>query len=211
MFSFSNFQASNAPSMNQKTGEGNFRELRSKKIPGGASGGACPQAPLEACSLGPSFRRSVSIYPRSAPDDCSFIRLTRAAISRDYFESQRSPSSIFLWHNSEVTILWIVTPRGLNLLTSFIRHHFLCYLVDPWCVVLRVTEKNTIRFISPTFITASVVFRRGQQVDRCCTICWIWGSSVEETSRKNLKWHAWIKELLGQKVVLTFLIPTLTY
>ena len=63
MFSFSNFWEFDAPSMNQKPGKGNFRELVSKKIPGGA----CPRAPLEACSLGPSFRKSVSIYPRSAP------------------------------------------------------------------------------------------------------------------------------------------------
>ena len=42
--------------MNQKPGKGNFRELKSKKIP------------LEACSLGPSFRKSVSIYSRSAPE-----------------------------------------------------------------------------------------------------------------------------------------------
>ena len=51
------------PPMNQKPGKANFRELVSKKIPGGA----CPRAPLEACSLGPLFRKSVSIYPRSAP------------------------------------------------------------------------------------------------------------------------------------------------
>ena len=50
--------------MNQKPGKANFRELVSKKIPGGA----CPRAPLEACSLGPLFRKSVSIYPRSAPE-----------------------------------------------------------------------------------------------------------------------------------------------
>ena len=49
--------------MNQKPGKANFRELVSKKIPGGA----CPRATLEACSLGPLFRKSVSIYPRSAP------------------------------------------------------------------------------------------------------------------------------------------------
>ena len=73
MFSFSKSQALDPPSMNQKPGEGNFRELKSKKIPGGASGGACPRAPLEACSLDPSFRKSVSIYPRSASDKCSFI------------------------------------------------------------------------------------------------------------------------------------------
>ena len=71
MFSFSNFWKFDAllptpppPSMNQKPGKANFRELVYKKIPGGA----CPRAPLEACSLGPSFRKSVSIYPRSAPE-----------------------------------------------------------------------------------------------------------------------------------------------
>ena len=70
MFSFSSFWEFDAllspPSplpMNQKPGKANFRELVSKKIPGGA----CPRAPLEACSLGPLFRKSVSIYPRSAP------------------------------------------------------------------------------------------------------------------------------------------------
>ena len=63
MFSLSNFWEFDAPLMNQKPGKANFRELVSKKIPGGA----CPRAPLEACSLGPSFRKSVSIYPRSAP------------------------------------------------------------------------------------------------------------------------------------------------
>ena len=64
MFSLSNFWEFDAPLMNQKPGKANFRELVSKKIPGGA----CPRAPLEACSLGPSFRKSVSIYPRSATD-----------------------------------------------------------------------------------------------------------------------------------------------
>ena len=63
MFSFSNFWEFDAPSMNQKPEKGNFKELVSKTIPGGA----CPRAPLEACSLGPSFRKLVSIYPRSAP------------------------------------------------------------------------------------------------------------------------------------------------
>ena len=50
----------------QKPGKGNFRDLKFQNIPRGA----CPRAPLEACSLGPSFRKSVSIYPRSAPDNC---------------------------------------------------------------------------------------------------------------------------------------------
>ena len=40
------------------------RELKSKKLPGSAY----PRVPLKAFSLGPSFRKSVSIYPRSAPD-----------------------------------------------------------------------------------------------------------------------------------------------
>ena len=47
----------------QKPGKGNFRDLKSQNI----IRGAWPRAPLEACSLGPSFRKSVSIYPRSAP------------------------------------------------------------------------------------------------------------------------------------------------
>ena len=67
MFSFSNFWEFDTlppPPMNQKPGKANFRELVSKKIPGDA----CPRAPLEACSLGPLFRKSVSIYARSAPD-----------------------------------------------------------------------------------------------------------------------------------------------
>ena len=53
------------PGIKQKPAKGNFRDLKSQNI----TGGACPQAPLEACSLGPSFRKSVSIYPRSAPDE----------------------------------------------------------------------------------------------------------------------------------------------
>ena len=69
MFSFSNFWEFDAPSMNQKPGKGNFRALVSKKIPRGA----CPRAPLEACSLVPSFRKSVSIYPRSAPEYDGFF------------------------------------------------------------------------------------------------------------------------------------------
>ena len=51
------------PGIKQKPGKGNFRDLKSQNL----TGGACPRAPLEACSLGPSFRKSVSIYPRSAP------------------------------------------------------------------------------------------------------------------------------------------------
>ena len=47
MFRFSNFRELNAPSMNQKLGKEN-----STKIPG---------APIETCSLGPSFRKSFSI------------------------------------------------------------------------------------------------------------------------------------------------------
>ena len=64
MFSFSSFWEFDVllpppptPPMNQKPGKANFRELVSKKIPGDA----CPRAPLEACSLGPLFRKSVSI------------------------------------------------------------------------------------------------------------------------------------------------------
>ena len=45
--------------MNRKPGKGNFRELKSKKLPGSVY----PRAPLKAFSLGPSFRKSVSIYP----------------------------------------------------------------------------------------------------------------------------------------------------
>ena len=46
----------------QKLAKENSGDLKSKKIPESA----CPRAPLEACSLGPSFRKSVSIYHRSA-------------------------------------------------------------------------------------------------------------------------------------------------
>ena len=49
--SFSNFRALDSPSINRKPGKGNFRGSKS----------------LEGCSLSPSFRKSVSIYPRSAP------------------------------------------------------------------------------------------------------------------------------------------------
>ena len=54
------------PGIKQKPGKGNFRDLKSQNI----TGGACPRAPLEACSLGPSFRKSVSVYPRSVPGVC---------------------------------------------------------------------------------------------------------------------------------------------
>ena len=43
---FLQFPVIRCPSMNQKSGKGNFRELKSKKI----HRGACPQGPLEACS-----------------------------------------------------------------------------------------------------------------------------------------------------------------
>ena len=56
MFSFSNFWEFDALP-NQKPRKANFRELVSKII----QGGACPRATLEACSLGPLFRKSVSI------------------------------------------------------------------------------------------------------------------------------------------------------
>ena len=79
MFSFSNFWEFDAPSMNQKPGKGNFRELVSKKIPGGA----CPWAPLEACSLGPSFRKSVSIYPRSTPELHSFLSILPPCLAQN--------------------------------------------------------------------------------------------------------------------------------
>ena len=59
MFSFSNFRALDTPSMKQKAGKGTFRELKSKKLPGSAY----PRVPLKAFSLGPSFRKSVGIYP----------------------------------------------------------------------------------------------------------------------------------------------------
>ena len=49
MFSFSSFRA-----LDRNQGKGTF---------------ACPRASLEACSLGPSFRKSVSIYPRSASEN----------------------------------------------------------------------------------------------------------------------------------------------
>ena len=44
---FLQFPVIRCPSMNQKSGKGNFRESKSKKI----HRGACPQGPLEACSL----------------------------------------------------------------------------------------------------------------------------------------------------------------
>ena len=88
MFSFCNFRALEAPSMNQKPGKGNFRELKSKKIP------------LEACSLGPSFRKSVNIYPRSAPV-CSSIafldglRMDKTSISALIQSIERSLHLIY--------------------------------------------------------------------------------------------------------------------
>ena len=46
------------------TGTNVFRALDRNR---GKGTFAYPRASLEACSLGPSFRKSVSIYPRSAP------------------------------------------------------------------------------------------------------------------------------------------------
>ena len=83
MFSFSNFWKFDAllppppPPMNQKPGKVNFRELVYKKIPGGT----CPWAPLEACSLGPLFRKSVSIYARSAPEELFLTIIITITIS----------------------------------------------------------------------------------------------------------------------------------
>ena len=57
MFSFSSFRA-----LDRNRG----KELQGVKTQKNSWG--CIRAPLEACSLGPSFRKSVSIYPRSAPD-----------------------------------------------------------------------------------------------------------------------------------------------
>lgn len=59
MFSFSNIQAFDAPSMNHETRE---RELWGVNIQKN-SRGACPWG-----FLGPWFRKSVSINPRSTPD-----------------------------------------------------------------------------------------------------------------------------------------------
>ena len=80
MFSFSNFWEFDAlppPPMNQKPGKANFRKLVSKKIPGDA----CPRSPLEACSLGPLFRKSVSIYARSAPEELFLTIIITITIS----------------------------------------------------------------------------------------------------------------------------------
>ena len=64
MFSFSNIQAFDAPSMNRETRE---RELWGVNIQKNSQGNM-PRAPQEARSLGPWFRKSVSINPRSTPD-----------------------------------------------------------------------------------------------------------------------------------------------
>ena len=53
------------PGIRQKPEKGNFRDFKNqKKFPG---------APLDAFSLGPSFRKSVNINPRSAPGLTAFI------------------------------------------------------------------------------------------------------------------------------------------
>ena len=57
MFSFSNFRA-----LDRNPGKGTLGTLKIKK--------KFPGAPLDASSLGPSFRKWVSIYPRSAPGYC---------------------------------------------------------------------------------------------------------------------------------------------
>ena len=69
--------------MNQKPGKGKFRELKSEKIP------------LEACSLGPSFRKSVSIYSRSAPEFAFEVILISLTLSW-LIVSKHSPSSLAL-------------------------------------------------------------------------------------------------------------------
>ena len=63
MFSFSSFRA-----LDRNRGKGTF---------------ACPRASLEACSLGPSFRKSVSIYPRSASDRDYSVSLTEHLYKTD--------------------------------------------------------------------------------------------------------------------------------
>ena len=60
MFSFSSFRA-----LDRNRGKGTF---------------ACRRASPEACSLGPSFRKSVSIYPRSVPDLYVFLEKKRLEI-----------------------------------------------------------------------------------------------------------------------------------
>ena len=49
--------------MNRKPRKEDFRELKSKKFPGGA----CPRTPLGACTIGARFGKSVISYRRSAP------------------------------------------------------------------------------------------------------------------------------------------------
>ena len=55
------------------TGTNVFRALDRNR---GKGTFAYPRASLEACSLGPSFRKSVSIYPRSASDRDYSVSLT---------------------------------------------------------------------------------------------------------------------------------------
>ena len=70
----------------QKPGKGNFRELKPKKNSRG-----CIRAPLEACSLGPSFRKSVSIYPRSASVSVALNKLLKVKVQSQSVESNPPP------------------------------------------------------------------------------------------------------------------------
>ena len=76
-------------------GKGNFRDLKSQNI----TGGACPRAPLEACFLGPSFRTSVSIYPRSAPGLGGIFARHKAVISS--FSRYFSMFVVCNWHHKQ--------------------------------------------------------------------------------------------------------------
>ena len=86
------------PGIKQKPGKGNFRDLKSQNI----TGGACPRAPLEACFLGPSFRTSVSpvsIYPRSAPCLGGLFARHKAVISS--FSRYFSTFVVCNWHHKQ--------------------------------------------------------------------------------------------------------------
>ena len=83
------------PGIKQKPGKGNFRDLKSQNI----TEGACPRAPLEACSLGLSFRKSVSIDPRSAPGLGGIFARHKAVISS--FSRYFSMFVVCNWHHKQ--------------------------------------------------------------------------------------------------------------
>ena len=126
--------------MNQKPGKGNFRELKSKKIP------------LEVCSLGPPFRKSVSIYPRSAP---ASIISTVTDHKNEIWKTVKLTSSYYLYSPSQSSALdSLSTPTIKSYLgitfTRFLSHILLNCVrtgeaIDCWRPMCHLIYMTTLR------------------------------------------------------------------